>query len=314
MLLWSCSSPYSDGEKAAKIFNACEEKYEEDLESKINEFIDNFNDYAFSTRIEARQTIESIISKAREEYENNLKDAEYQYLQLLDKYKRRYADSRDFESGFDEMRNQGYFDTIVNASLKLKVDALIKTIIPPTPSIEKIKKDLSGHSWQDKKDGYFGTEKRIIKSGSVKDIEIVSEKIDRDNYFLNAVVSIQERPGSSTFRINSDIKYCLGEASNDWTIDFFSSNSVEIEKTGQFNKYITSEITAPWITKQLEIENHSDASLIVGGVVLEDGYPAEWTKFAVEIAPNSKKVIGGLLSNPHYNDILEYEIHFVERK
>ena len=310
--LLSCSSPRKDGEKAARAFNESEQTYQTDLKDRIQDFVDDFDSYGFTSRVDARKKINDIVAGVKNDYEKNLRSAKLLFTKLQTKYSDNYEDSRSFETGFAENRRSEKIDTAANLPMQEEINLLIKSIIPPKPDGDKMKKDLAGRFWQDKEDGYFGISKHIIKDGTIKDVKIVSETDQHDSYLVNVILNIQEREGSAIFKIDSDIKYILGEA-DDWTIDYLGSNSVDIQKTGQFNKYISTRITEPWLKKQLEISNHSDATLIVGGTVL-DKESSEWRKFAVEIAPNSTKVIGGLASIPHYGDILEYEIHFVERK
>lgn len=86
LCLLSCNSPYSDGEKAAEAFNASEQTYITDLQKKIGEYINKFDSYEFSTRVEARQKLNSIIAKVRTNYYSELRSAERQYAQLKSKY------------------------------------------------------------------------------------------------------------------------------------------------------------------------------------------------------------------------------------
>ncbi len=312
LFLMSCNSPYSDGEKAAEAFNKSEQTYLTDLQNKVGEYINKFDSYGFSTRVEARQKLNSIITEVRTNYESDLRSAERLYAQLKNRYGNKYEEAQSFAEGFEGRRKYENIDTTAILPMQAEINSLIKTIIPPKPNLEKIQKDLVGRYWQDKEDGYFGTNKRIIKDGTVKDVRIISESNQPNIYLVNAILSIQERSGSAIYKIDSDIKYILGDF-DDWSIDYLGSNSVDIERTGQFDKYIKSKIIAPWLKNELELSNLSDATLVVGGIVLEKSR-SQWRKFYVELAPNSTKVIGGLFSTPYYDDIIEYEIHFVERK
>lgn len=306
--LISCSSPQSDGEKAAKAYIECMEFYNNDLESRLHDFIENFEDYNFQSRIEARNKVDEIIREADLEYEKNVKKADQQYLEAKKKYIKNQKDYETLEFAYNTYID--IYDATRNGiPFSQDIELKIQTIIPPKPSIERMKQDLVGRYCQDKEDGYFGTYRHLIKEGTVKDIEILSDSSGRNEYLLKAIISLQDRPGSATYKVNSEIKYILGDG-DDWTIDYLGSNSVEIVKTGQFNKFITSSIANGW-EKELRIKNHSDATLIVGGIILRDrGGKSSWQKFSATVEPNSTETIGGLF----FGNVTDYEIHFVERK
>lgn len=310
LLIISCSNPESDGKKAAQALNECSKNFNINLEKEIHEFITNFDDYSFKTRIEARAKVDKIIAIVSNIFEQDKREAEQLYQDLKNKYITNYEQASAFDYAYKTQLAIYEAEEIQGIPYSIEIENKIHTIIPPKPSIDKIKLDLVGHTWQDRPDGYFPSKKEIIKSGSVKNINILSEKENNDTYTLNTTIFLQERVGSATFILDADIKYLLGD-NDDWMIDHLGINSVDIKKTGEFNKYITSTLSCPWVDHQLDLKNHSDATLIVGGIYLAT-YPKGWNKFYAEIGPNSSERIGGMGSG--IGDVLEYEIHFVERR
>ncbi len=204
LFLMSCNSPYSDGEKSAEAFNESEQTYLTDLQNKVGEYINEFDSYGFSTRVEARQKLNSIITEVRTNYESDLRSAERLYAQLKNRYGNKYEEAQSFAEGFEGRRKYENIDTAAILPMQAEINSLIKTIISPKPNLEKIQKDLVGRYWQDKEDGYFGTNKRIIKDGTVKDVRIISESNQPNIYLVNAILSIQERSGSAIYKIDSD--------------------------------------------------------------------------------------------------------------
>ncbi len=308
--LISCGSPESDGKKAAQAFYECSETFNKDLDREIREYLANFSDYNFTTRVEARAKVDEILDKVSKEYEKNQRDATQLYHKLKNKYLSNYKDAAEFDYAYRAQREMYEGEELHGIPLTLEVDEMIRTIIPPKPGLETIKLDLVGRSWQDKPEGYFGQEKNTIKQGSVKNVEILSQTESKDVYNLHAIISIQDRLGSATYLLDADIRYLLGDA-DEWKIDQLGINSVDVERTGLFNKYITARLTQPWVDNQLDLTNNSDATLIVGGLFLAD-YPDGWHKFCVDIEPNSTERVGGMWSG--IGNITQYEIDFVERK
>ena len=101
--------------------------------------------------------------------------------------------------------------------------------------------------------------------------------------------------------------YTLG--SNDvWTIDFLESKQINIVKTGKYDNCITFQRRGWSGEFELELTNHCDVSLVVGGVVLSQ-FENEWQKFSAVVEGNSTKTVGGLFSV----SVMNYKIHFIER-
>lgn len=305
LCLESCGSPESDGEKAASAMVDCEISYNQNLEDKLRDYLENFEKYEFKSRVEARGKVDEIIYTVEQEYEKNVKKAEQQYQKLKKKHITNRKDNQAFEYAYNaimEISNINRNGIPFSADIEMK----IKSIIPPLPTIEIIKQDLVGRVCQDKEDGYFGGGTHEIKEGSIKEIKILEEITKNNEYQVKAILSLQDRPGSVIYKVTSEIKYILGDGDY-WTIDYLGSNGVEVVKSGQFEKFITSNIVSVGCEKELHITNYSDATLLVGGILCING---EWQKFSVTVDPNNTKSIGGIF----FGNVSDYEIHFVERK
>lgn len=298
----SCGSPESDGKEAAKRIRECDELYTERLTRRFDEFVKNFDDYKFETRIEARKCVEKIIDEETKVYESEIKKAEYEYLEYKEKYKRDCDDAQRFELAYQKEKDLGGHDVQHGLPSQLCINDKILTIIPPKPDDHKIKHDLDGRTFKDKADGYFADEMKRIKTDAIKGIVVLSEIEENGLYRLNADILLEERAGSAAFDVNLDIIYVLGNA-DDWFISGISANSVNIVKTGQFDKYITTSLNMSLFGRPngIYINNSSDMTLIVGGVFL-DG--KSWRKFSVDVNGNGREHIY----------CTDYDIHFIERR
>ena len=96
----ACSSPETDGRKAAEKFCDCEKGFTENLNKETQTFINNFADFGFQTRAEAREKSEELIDKAGHEYENCIQKAQQQYSKLKGKYVGNYEKTTKFEYAY----------------------------------------------------------------------------------------------------------------------------------------------------------------------------------------------------------------------
>lgn len=312
----SPASPESDGIKAAKAFHDSDEQYMNNLVREFNDFVINFDDYHFVTRIEARQKVEELIEKEDREYAKNIEKAERQYLELKNKYIKNREDAISFESAYQQQRELDEADMLHGLPSQLLINEKILTIIPPKPTINKIKKDLVGREFKDKPDGYFSMNGQFfIANDEIQNIEILSTEDKNGFYKLNALITLQEKAGSIIYEVDADIIYLLGDA-DDWTISGFSANSIAVVKTGEYNKYLSTKNDS---NAYLKLNNSSDMTLRVGGIILS-GYAKRWLKFSIDIEGNKEIMISadnGIIEvNAFFakiGSIQDYEIHFVEK-
>ncbi len=306
--LAACSSPESDAEKAAQAYFDAYAERSAFISDNYEAFIRDFNPANFTSRAEARAAAQKIIDDANARYEEAEKQAQVQLLKLQNKYAKKPADKLAFQNAFTNyISTLGAGEEEIN-SIPLEIEKLIATIIPPTPSAEKMKTDLVGRNWQDTEDGYFGTKPKEIEDGYIQSVEILSDSAKSNEYNANILFMLQENPGAVVLKINADIRYLLGPDGDDWKVDYLAVNSVDVVRTGKYEKYITSQIRREF-ESELVIKNNLDARLIVGGRFLMQNDP-KWHNFSVILEPNGSKTIGGLF----FGNVEDYEIHFVERR
>ena len=116
MTFLSCNSPKNDGERIAEMYNKSVSDFIDEREKTFDGFISDFESYNFSSRVEARNEIESAIDKLVSEYDNDRASADYAYEKLareysgdFDKYNefitdqiQRTADKAEHEEGDQE--------------------------------------------------------------------------------------------------------------------------------------------------------------------------------------------------------------------
>lgn len=311
LLFSACGSPKSDGIKAAEAFRKCDESFMDNLLREFADFEKKFDEYRFSSRVEARRKVEEIIEKENQKYTGGIARAEQQYMKLKHKYVGNPEKMLQFEYAY---RQQKDFDRqYVEHGLPSQalINEKILTIIPPKPTQDQMKLDLVGRTFRDKAGGYFESRNFTILNDEVQAITILSETEGRNIYRINADITLQERAGSATFVVNMDIVYVLKEA-DDWLVDGISANSIDIVRTGSYDKYLSATITHP-LYGSLNLTNYSDMTLIVGGVILA-GEQHKWLRFCVDVKGNSTYSIGGGIFSKFCTDVQEFEVHFVERR
>ena len=77
MTFLSCNSPKNDGERIAEMYNKSVSDFIDEREKTFDGFISDFESYNFSSRVEARNEIESAIDKLVSEYDNDRASADY---------------------------------------------------------------------------------------------------------------------------------------------------------------------------------------------------------------------------------------------
>jgi hypothetical protein len=308
LCLTACSLPESDGKKAAEKFCDCEREFNENLSTETQNFINDFADYGFNTRVEAIEKSEEYIGRANSEYEDCLRKAQQQYSKLKSKYVENYEKTIKFEYAYNakkEFNKQEIRQCIPN---QMEINDLILTIIPPKPDTEKIKSDLIGRKITEQPNGYHRQGWYWeIKNGEIKEIQIISENKQDNDYLFEVRLILQADGGAHEAIIN--LTYVLRQ-NDDWTIDFLVSKQVNVVKTGKYDNCITAVRKQTGLSEyELEFTNHCDVALVVGGVVLNALGDKQWHKFSAVVEGSGTKSIGGLFSI----SVLDFQIHFVER-
>ena len=206
MIFASCSSPETDGKKAADKFCNCDKEFTENLSKETRNFISNFADYGFVTRVEARKKSEELIDKASREYKNCIQKAQQQYSKFKGKYVGNYEKTTKFESAYNAKMNfneQGIRQGIPN---QMEINNLILTIIPPKPDTEIIKRDLVGRKITEQPNGYFGRNWHwLIEDGEIAILNILNEKKIGEDYLYEIGVGLQTKDGGANVNQQTEI-------------------------------------------------------------------------------------------------------------
>jgi hypothetical protein len=304
----ACSSPESDGKKAAKEFCDCEEESVSIRKQGYSELIRKFDSYEFQTRVAVREKIQSINENASEKHNDCLKKAQEYYKETNEKYATNYQKNTQFEYAFQGYRRVNIITDEELTPLISQMNNLIVTIIPSKPDVEQIKRDLVGRKITEQPDGYRHKDWFWeIKQGEIKEIRIISETQQGDEYLFKIRLILQADGGAHEAFVN--LTYVLRNY-DDWTIEFLESKQVNIVKTGKYNNCITAVREQTGYSEyELKFTNHCDVALIVGGIALNAWGDQQWHKFSTVVEANGTKSIGGLFSV----SVLDYKIHFVER-
>jgi len=303
---FACSNPESDGKKAAEKFCDCEKEFTKNLNKETQTFINDFGDYGFKTRVEAREKSEELINKASLEYKNCVQKAQQQYNKLKGKYVGNYEKTTKFEYAYYAKKDFDKQETLHGIPNQQEINNLILTVIPPKPNIEKIKQDLIGRKITEQPDGYHRQGWYWeIKEGEIKEIQIISENKQGNDYLFTVCLILQADGSAHEAFVN--LTYVLRQ-NDDWIIDFLENKQVNIVRTGKYDNCLTSQRQGWSGEYYLEFTNHCDVALVVGGVVLSE-FGGEWKKFSTIVDANGTKSVGGLFSV----SVKDYQIHFIER-
>lgn len=303
----SCSSPESDGRKAAQLFSDIETAVDEYTKSQYSDLIDNFYSQGFTSRAEVKDRIAEI----NEDSEKLRFEKRSQADKFYEEKHRKYVTNQKKNSEF--MYAYRSYSKIMNpikedlTPLIKQIDSLRLTIIPVQPTLEQIKRDLVGRKISGLPGSYLSDNWYWITDcyEQIKEADITYEDFGADTYICGVHLILQADGGAYESEILAHYK--LGNADN-WILDLIESKSIELLRTGKYDNCITSRKTG-WLGEYaVEFTNSSDARLAVGGRVKYE-YGEEWKKFCIIVDGNSSEQIGGLF----FGSISDYKIDFVER-
>ena len=295
MTFLSCNSPKNDGERIAEMYNKSVSDFIDEREKTFDGFISDFESYNFSSRVEARNEIESAIDKLVSEYDNDRASADYAYEKLAREYSGDFDKYNEFITEFGQNLDK---ENDINKILKEvyynpDVDRLIYTIIPNRPDEEKVKKDLKGRTIEGNN---YANIKWLIAEGEIKELNILDVKKEKEDYIYDISLVVQEYGGALKGHIV--VRYELG-THDDWTIQGVLSKELDYVITGKYNDYIETkvEVSGLWV------KNNYDRPLAVGGMAFKS-YSNSWYKFYCVIPGNDTDRVAW--------SMIDYKIDFVE--
>lgn len=295
MTFLSCNSPKNDGERIAEMYNKSVSDFIDEREKTFDGFISDFESYNFSSRVEARNEIESAIDKLVSDYDNDRASADYAYEKLAREYSGDFDKYNEFITEFKQSLDK---DNDINKILKEvyynpDIDRLIYTIIPNRPDEEKVKKDLKGRTIEGNN---YANIKWLIAEGEIKELNILDVKKEKEDYIYDISLVVQEYGGALKGHIV--VRYELG-THDDWTIQGVLSKELDYVITGKYNDYIETkvEVSGLWV------KNNYDRPLAVGGMAFKS-YSNSWYKFYCVIPGNDTDRVAW--------SMIDYKIDFVE--
>ena len=306
LLFVACSFPEIDGKKAADKFCDCDKEFTKNMSNETLKFINNFADFGFQTRVEAREKSEELIEIASQAYSTCIQKAQQKYSKLKGKYVGNYEKTTKFEYAYNSKKEYDEQEVKHGIPNQMEINDLILTIIPPKPNTEKIKQDLIGRKITEQPNGYHRQGWYwLIEEREIKEIQIISENKQGNDYLFGIRLILQADGSAHEAFVN--LTYVLRQ-NDDWSIDFLESKQVNIVKTGKYDNCVTFQRKG-WSGEYfLEFTNHCDVALVVGGVVLSE-FGGEWEKFSTVVDASETGSVGGLFSV----SVRDFQIHFVER-
>lgn len=176
------------------------------------------------------------------------------------------------------------------------------------PSIERIKRDLVGHSLAEGLSNGYHTDDWVwkIEYGQIDDLEIIDvvEKNDKNYVFVAKMIL------SATYysyNVKTKIKYIATPDS--WNIDYVLSLGMHIIVTHEYDTCIKSSIVDDgWGgVNCVQFKNISEMTLVVGGDFLSYN---GWKRFSRVVTPHSSAKVGGTFNGGSVED---YRINFIVR-
>lgn len=281
LVLASCSSPESDGRNLAQ--ESCEntDAYIANTIQAYNNFIKEFSNKGYQTRIEAREELNKRIDEIRNDFNAKSAEIDDKFSQLLAKYEDDYRKAAEMINARRDALDAYSADSTMIASLRAQAFNKICSIIPPEPDKSKLMNDLVGRSIHAMPGGYFSSSwVWTIEKGEIKELQILDVK-NIDTYNKEFSVDMILQGSGAAYNAKVKLFYELSDG-DDWEIGLLEPSEVEIIKTGRYDNSITSRVSRYLIGTYLEIQNLSDGALLVGFQTL-DSY-GNWKKQSAIIA------------------------------
>lgn len=326
IILSACSSPESDGIKAAKMKYDLQSDYykksiaiaKELMKERIKayeSYIGKFDSYAFVTRISARETLneylEKIESKERDsaqKLQEAARESDKKFFEYYETLRNKYATNKEKLEKFNyagehyKPKERVQQENLSDYQNKLsdyqeKVKSLIASIIPPKPDLERLKTDLIGRKilWDMEEAGkYYWT---LLSTEEFKTVDIKETANTNENYLLDVYLLL--RGEFIDYEANVTVQYIL-QQHDDWTFSMFQSKDFKVVPTNNYNNCISHgwERRSVFSIPDYKITNSCDYRLLVIGEVKSAAIYAlgEIWPLVRFIPANSKVTVGGVHS------------------
>jgi len=321
----SCSSPESDGIKAAKMKYNCEDDYNKrhneitmEQNKAYEAFIKNFHSHSFKTRVEAREKLNEYLEKSRESFqklEDDARECEKKAYEYRNKLRNKYETNREKEEKFSYAYNnyrpkERKSDTKQEAYVdyQSQIRALIQTIIPPKPDLERLKTDLIGRKilWDMKQAGTRHW--TLLSTEEFKTFDIKETVNTNENYLLDVYLLL--RGEFTDYEANVTIQYIL-QQHDDWTFNMFQSKDFKVIPTHKYKNCISHGWEGWGFANRCYVTNKCDFTLLVIGEMKPTAIYAlgEIWPFVRFISGNDRAEVGGNgVSAIHTIERIGYEI------
>lgn len=280
----ACTNPKAMGEKVAEAYNDCFNELKKGLHNAGNEFVKNFDNNRYTTRIEAKAEFKSKIDNVLSEYETACAKAKNSYSEAELDFIKDGEQLAKFRNAYNAIiKDNDYKSVKKDAYDNDNVKQLILTIIPPLPSEEKIKNDLLGHTLKEPENGYNeGESIWNIEKGDIREFTIKGKKQDGKAYLYTLRTVLQRNGGA--IEVISEVRYTL-EEKDDWSIELVTTEEFNVVKTGKYKTYIEYDRK----DYGCNFINKSDRALMIGGRYL---WNSKWRKFQMTVSGNNDRWLG----------------------
>ena len=346
-LLSSCSSPESDGIKAAQMKYDLQADYYKKSSSIAKEFIKErvqayelyigkFDSYAFTTRIDAREKInENLENIGLKEMESSQKlleaarESEKKFFEYYETLRNKYATNKEKLEKFNyagehyQPKERVQLDDLSDYQNKLsdfqeKVESLILSIIPPKPDLEQMKNDLIGRTINNQTKGY--PDWKINSLDELKDIETLNTNDNTTNNGYEYLLDIHQilQGEANKWGATMNIKYVLQKYDDRWKLVTFDSQMNIVRTSGKYDNCITSRLITEggWGAPQRHIEfsNSCDVNILVSGELTQSSLGRRYSReFNIQVPANGKKILDhNVINQSTILYVNSYDINFIE--
>jgi len=330
--LAACSSPESDGIKAAKMMYSSQKEYTQKRNLIIKEqnkayetYVKKFDSYSFETRIEAREKLNEYIEKAKESSQKLEEDSQelmnkaYEYRnKLASKYQTNRENEEKFSYAFNNYRPKVIsYEASQDAYTDYHsiIRDLIKTIIPPKPDIERLKNDLIGRRVTNQTTGYYNW---IIDSlDELKGLELISTTDNGKEVLFEAQLRLQR---INQWDTNISVKYVLPDNEDWWKLETYNGQMDIVHTGGKYDSCIKTQWTGQGgfgiPARHIEFTNGCNVNLIITGeLVRHSGFTGtSKNRFNINVPANAKATLNHTtINSSQVLYVVSFEIDFVEQ-